>query len=80
MDMQTMMAIAFGVVAVLVLAWLIVRKPPTTIDEAQAQIAQAAEMAKTLVMAAEQLYRTGKLPADGRFAFVRLARSALAGC
>lgn len=70
LDSGVWAAVAFGVVAVLVLAWLIVRTPPRTINQAQALLLEASETARVMVMAAEQLWRTGKLPADQRFDWV----------
>lgn len=69
-DSGVLMAVAFGVVAVLLLAWLIVRNPPRSVDAGQALILEASETARVMVMAAEQLWRTGKLPADQRFGWV----------
>ena len=71
METNLWVMVGFGVLVVVMLAWLIVRKPPSSADEAQLMLAQAAEMARTLVMAAEQLHQTGRLPADGRFAWVK---------
>lgn len=70
LDSGVWAAVAFGVVAVLVLAWLIVRNPPRSADQAQALLLDASETARVMVMAAEQLWRTGKLPADQRFDWV----------
>lgn len=70
LDSGVLAAVAFGVVAVLVLAWLIVRNPPRSADQAQALLLDASETARVMVMAAEQLWRTGRLPADERFNWV----------
>ena len=69
-DSGVLAVVAFGVVAVLVLAWLIVRNPPHSADQAQALLLEASETARVMVMAAEQLWRTGRLPADKRFDWV----------
>lgn len=70
LDSGIWIAIAFGVVAVLILAWLIVRNPPRDVNQAQAMLLEASETARVMVMAAEQLWKTGKLPSDGRFDWV----------
>lgn len=62
MDYGTMTAVAFGVVTLVLLAWLVLQRRPGSVDEAQAALAQAADLARVAVAAAEQLYRTGKLP------------------
>lgn len=67
MDINQLMTLAFGVVVVGLLLYVVVRKPPTTVGEAQAQLADVTEAARTYVMAAEQLWRTGKLPQEERF-------------
>lgn len=70
LDSGVLAVVAFGVVAVVVLAWLIVRNPPRSVDQVQPMIIEASETARVMVMAAEQLWRTGKLPADQRFDWV----------
>ena len=50
------------VVTLVLLAWLVLQRRPGSVDEAQAALAQAADLARVAVAAAEQLYRTGKLP------------------
>lgn len=67
MDINQLMTLAFGVVTVGLLIYVVVRKPPATVGEAQAQLTEVTEAARTYVMAAEQLWRTGKLPKDQRF-------------
>lgn len=54
--------------ALLVLVW--VRGKPADAASAVKDIQSASETAKTLVMAAEQLWNTGKLPKDERLDFV----------
>lgn len=70
LDSGVLAVVAFGVAAVVVLAWLIVRNPPRSADQAQALLLEASEAARVMVMAAEQLWRTGRLPADKRFDWV----------
>lgn len=70
-DMQVVGVLAFGLVAIVVMVWLFVRNPSTNIQSVQEQVAFSMETAKTLVMAAEQLYETGRLPADERFDWVK---------
>lgn len=54
--------------AILVLVWF--RGKPTDAASAASGILEATETAKVLVMAAEQLWLTGKLPKDERLDFV----------
>jgi hypothetical protein len=56
------------VVILLAIVW--VRGKPATVASAAGDIQSAAETAKTLVMAAEQLWLTGSLPKDARLDFV----------
>lgn len=69
MDISQLMTVAFGVVTVILLIYVIVRKPPATVGEAQAQLTEVMEAARAYVMAAEQLWRTGKLPTEQRFEY-----------
>jgi hypothetical protein len=69
MDINQWMTVAFGVVTVGLLLYVVVRKPPASIGEAQAQLSEAVEAARAYVMAAEQLWRTGKLPKEQRFEY-----------
>jgi hypothetical protein len=69
MDINQWMSLAFGVVTVGLLLYVVVRKPPASIDEAQAQLSEVVEAARAYVMAAEQLWRTGKLPKEQRFEY-----------
>ena len=62
MDYGTLTAIAFGVVTVVLLAWMIFQRRPGSVDEAQEALVQAADLARVAVAAAEQLYKTGRLP------------------
>mgnify|MGYP001256818510 FL=1 len=62
--------LAFGLVTVLLMAWLVVRRMPGTVEEARTALAQAAELAQVAVAAAEQLQRTGRLPDnDAKFQY-----------
>lgn len=54
-------------VVLLVVVWI--RTRPTSVAEASASLLQVAEVAETAVSAAEQLWRTGKLPKDERFTY-----------
>ena len=54
-------------VALFVLVW--VRTRPQTVEEAMGSFQEVAELAKTAVLAAEQLWLSGKLPKDERFAY-----------
>lgn len=49
----------------LIVVWL--RTRPTSVGEAIASLQEVSQVAETAVAAAEQLWRTGKLPADKRF-------------
>lgn len=49
----------------LIVVWI--RTRPSNVAEAVASLQQVAEVAETAVSAAEQLWRTGKLPRDERF-------------
>lgn len=51
----------------LIVVWL--RTRPQSIDEAVASLQEVSQVAQTAVAAAEQLWRTGKLPADKRFEY-----------
>lgn len=51
--------------ALLVVVWL--RTRPASVAEAVASLQEVSQVAETAVSAAEQLWRTGKLPADKRF-------------
>ena len=62
-------------VALLVLLW-VRTKPPGSVEEAADQVAKMAELAKTAVQAAEQLWITGKLDKSTRYDY---AFSLLAG-
>lgn len=55
-------------VVVLGVLWL--RTRPANVGEAMAQIQEVTEFAQAAVMAAEQLWRTGALPKDGRLDYV----------
>ncbi len=70
LDSGVLAVVAFGVVAVVVLAWLIVRNPPRSVDQVQPMILEASETARLMVMAAQQLWQTGRLPSDQRFDWV----------
>ena len=52
-------------VVLLIVVWL--RTRPASVAEASASLLQVAEVAEIAVSAAEQLWRTGKLPKDERF-------------
>ena len=52
MDYGTMTAVAFGVVTLVLLAWLVLQRRPGSVDEAQAALAQAADLARVAVAAA----------------------------
>lgn len=69
-DMGVVTIVALVAVGVLVLAWLVFRNPPKSADELASQIFEATAVAKDFVAAAEQLYVTGKLPANQRFQWV----------
>lgn len=58
-------------VAVLAVVWL--RTRPASVGEAMMQLQDASEFARSAVMAAEQLWRSGELPSDDRLDYV-LAR------
>ena len=64
-----MMAYIVAAVAALILAFVWLRRRPSGAEQARADAVDAATMSYTIVMAAEQLWRTGKLPADERFAY-----------
>jgi hypothetical protein len=55
-------------VLLLVVVW--VRTRPASAGEAAAQIREVTEYAQAAVMAAEQLWQTGKLPKDARLDYV----------
>jgi len=56
---------AFVSVIILALLWL--RTRPIGIEQAHNDLLLAAELARTAVAAAEQLWRSGRMPADDRF-------------
>lgn len=60
----TWVGVGVAVVGV-VLLWL--RKPPATAADALAEVQEMVEFARQTVMAAEQLWQSGRLPRDGRF-------------
>lgn len=69
MNAEVMAWVSVGLtVLVLVVVWL--RTRPATVAEATAGIQEASETAKTLVMAAQQLWQTGVLPKDARLDYV----------
>lgn len=54
-------------VVLLALVWM--RTRPQSVEEAMGSFQEVAELAKTAVLAAEQLWLSGKLPKDERFAY-----------
>jgi len=54
-------------VSVIILALLWLRTRPIGIEQAHNDLLLAAELARTAVAAAEQLWRSGRMPADDRF-------------
>ena len=58
MDINQWMTVAFGVVTVGLLLYVVVRKPPASIGEAQAQLSEAVEAARAYVA---RLARAGQL-------------------
>ncbi len=56
---------ALTTIVILVLLWI--RTRPVDIEDAYNDLIEAAELAKTAVLAAEQLWRTGNIPEGGRF-------------
>lgn len=56
-------------VSVMILALLWLRTRPIGIEQAHNDLLLAAELARTAVAAAEQLWRSGKIPADDRFVY-----------
>ena len=70
MEYGMWMALAFGVVTVVLLVWMVLQRRPASVDEAQTALVQAADLARVAVAAAEQLYKTGKLPDnDAKFSY-----------
>lgn len=63
------MAYVTAAVAALILAVVWLRRKPSGAEQAHSDAVDAAGLAHTVVMAAEQLWRTGRLPADERFAY-----------
>ncbi len=59
------LAVAVLTGVLIVVVW--VRTKPATVEDAAASIRDASEVAQTAVAAAEQLWRTGKLPKTERF-------------
>lgn len=56
-------------VSVIILALLWLRTRPIGIEQAHNDLLLAAELARTAVAAAEQLWRSGRIPADDRFSY-----------
>lgn len=67
MDGNQWLAVASVGLTAVVLAVLWVRTKPASTEAAAASIVEAADVAQTAVAAAEQLWRTGKLPKSERF-------------
>lgn len=67
MEMGEILGLASVVLTgvLLVVVWL--RTRPASVGEAIASLQEVSAVAETAVAAAEQLWRTGKLPADKRF-------------
>lgn len=58
-------------VGVAVFTWIVARRTPKNATEAIGAALEASIIARELVMAAEQLWIKGDLPADERFTWVR---------
>jgi hypothetical protein len=71
MDISTgeILGLASMALTVILLAVVWIRTRPANVAEAVASLQQVAEVAETAVSAAEQLWRTGKLPSDQRFGY-----------
>lgn len=67
--MGEVLAAFSAVLTVVLLALVWVRTRPQSVEEAIDSLQDASELAKTAVLAAEQLWTTGKLPKDERFAY-----------
>ena len=67
MSSGELLALASAVLTAVLLVVVWVRTKPATPEAAAASIRDASEVAQTAVAAAEQLWRTGKLPKSERF-------------
>lgn len=67
MNNGELLALASAVLTAVLLVVVWVRTRPASVEAATASIRDASEVAQTAVAAAEQLWRTGKLPKTERF-------------